>query len=244
MISRYFRLFIFFIFLSLLIPKLVAHDVKEEARWKTWANGGLASGGSQTGPTGLFRINRVTSSSFRDLRFSGYGIGKDSYFNLRYKSSSKYRKPFDRLYYFSTLLFQRNTRNNVAIRNHYNQGFGVFATNYGNGHINLELGHAFDMADYLNDTRKTSYVKSGFYWDHDLSKFSIKLETEYFYQISDVIENENLSRYEINFSLKMVLSRSLFVVGGYEIEHIQDNNTQSGTVLILLGWNHPLNWTF
>lgn len=222
---------------------ITGHDVKEDASWKTWVNGGLASSGSIAGPTGLFRINRVTTSTFRDLRLSGYGLGDDSYFYLRFKSSSKYRQPLDRLYYFSTLSFQRNTRNNIALRNHYNQGFGFFASQYDNGHVNVELGHAFDMADYLNDTRKTSYLKSGLYWDQDIQRVSIKLDAEYFYQISEVTQGENLSRYEVFLSVRAMLTRSLSFVIGYEYEQIQDNNTGSGTVIFLLGWNQKLKWT-
>lgn len=229
--------------LLILTHFLFGHDIKEQAAWKTWGNAGLASTRSSVGPTGLLRLNRVTSSTYRDLRMSAYGLGNDSYYNLRLKSSSKYRPPLNRLYYFATLSFQRNTRNNIAIRNHYNQGFGFFAAQYDGGHVNTELGHAFDMADYLNDTRKTSYIKSGFYWDHDVKRISIKLDAEYFYQISEVVNQENLSRFEILFSGKMMLTRSLSCILGYEYEHIQDNNTRSGTVIFLLGWNQKLKWT-
>lgn len=229
-------------FLFLCDHGLSGHETKEAATWRVWVKPGLASSGSATGPTGLFRINRITENTFHDLRFSGYGLEDDSYFYLRFKSSNKYRKPLDRLYYFSTLSFQRNTRTNIAIRYHYNQGFGYFASQYGSGHINAEIGHAFDMADYLNDTRKASYIKSGIYWDHDAKRMSFKLEAEYFYQISEVIMTDNLSRYEVFISARTMLTRSLSFVIGYEYEQIQDNHTSSGTVLLLLGWNQKLKW--
>lgn len=228
----------------LLLTLLYAHEENEKARWRAWSNAGFASSVSTIGPTGLMRINRITDHTFRDVRLSGYGVGSDSYFHLRYKSSSRYRKPLDRLYYFSTLVFQRNTRNNVSIRYHYNQGLGLFASRYRSGHINVEAGHAFDMADYLNDTRKTSYAKGGLYLDQDIGKMALKVDAEYFHQISDIIDGENLSRTEVFLSLTAPLSPSLYIVLGYELEQIQDNNTRSETVLLLLGWKQKLNWTF
>jgi hypothetical protein len=89
---------------------------------------------------------------------------------------------------------------------------------YKTGHINSEIAHAYDMSDYLNDTRKTSYIKGGFYWDHDAPRFSTKVELEYFYQISEVVET-NLTRTQLmaemivpiksNFSL--IISKNAYI---------------------------------
>jgi len=236
---RYLVLFYFFS-----ATLILAHDEKEAANWKTWSNAGIASNASTAGLTGIFRINRTTENTFRDVRLFGYALGSDSYFYLRYKSSSKYRKPLDRFYYFSTLSFQRNTINNISLRSHYNQGFGSFLAQYDSGHLNIELGHAFDMADYLNDTRKTSYLKSGIYLDQDIFKSALKMDAEYFYQISEIVEKENLSRYEIIVSWTRPLPKNMYVTLGYELEHIQNNDTQSSSLFILLGWKQRLKWTF
>ena len=55
------------------------------------------------------------------------------------------------------------TRVDMNFQYHCNQGFGYFANQYKNGLINIEIGHGFDMSDYLNATRKTSYIKSGIF---------------------------------------------------------------------------------
>ena len=67
---------------------------------------------------------------------------------------------------------------------------------YKDGHVITEISHAYDMSDYLNNNRKTSYARSGIYWDYSSKFFGSKLEFEYFYQISEVVE-ENLSRTQI-----------------------------------------------
>ena len=78
--------------------------------------------------------------------------------------------------------------------------FGYFAKRYQSGLINIEIGHGFDMSDYLNATRKTSYIKGGAFWDHDAKWFSSKLEFEHFQQISEVVES-NLSRNQYIFEI-------------------------------------------
>ena len=51
----------------------------------------------------------------------------------------------------------------VNLRYHGDQGFSRFLNNSNFGHVNTEIALAYDISDYLNDSRKTLYLKSGLY---------------------------------------------------------------------------------
>ena len=85
------------------------------------------------------------------------------------------------------------------------------------GLINIEIGHGFDMSDYLNATCKTSYIKGGAFWDHDAKWFSSKLEFEHFQQISEVVES-NLSRNQYIFEIIAPYKRGLYFNFNIEVE--------------------------
>ncbi len=211
--------------------------------WKQYARGGMANSDSLNGGFGYYRLNRQTENTFRDLRLFAYGLKKDSFVYLRYKSSDKYAtRP--QFYRYTITSYRKNTRANVALQYHFNQGFGMFVNQYNNGLINTELGHAFDMSDYLNETRKTSYIKTGLFWDHDSNRFSTKLELEYFKQISEVVEN-NLSRMQYMLELIVPFKNGLSFNINYEMEdYMSQSLTDASSLTFALGWQGDLKWTF
>ncbi|MDD9888545.1 MAG: hypothetical protein OXU46_08025 [Candidatus Marinimicrobia bacterium] len=211
--------------------------------WKQYAQGGMANSDSLSGGFGYYRLNRQTEKTFRDLRLFAYGLKKDSFIYLRYKTSDKYTtRP--RFYRYTITSYRKNTRANVALQYHFNQGFGLFINQYEDGLINAELGHAFDMSDYLNETRKTSYIKTGAFWDHDTNQFSTKLELEYFKQISEVVEND-LSRIQYMLEVIVPIKAGLSFNMNYEMEDYMGKSlTDASSLTFAIGWQGNLKWTF
>ena len=123
------------------------------------------------------RLKRITKYTFRDLRAYLHFIQDDSYKKIRYKSSNKFIE-YNRLYNYSTIAIDQNSKVGVTIRYHGNQGIGFFINESEKGHIHTEFGLAYDISDYLNNSVKTSYLKSGMYWDQDFSTYEIKFEIE------------------------------------------------------------------
>ena len=189
--------------------------------WKHYARGGIVIADSTSGGLGYYRINRRSETIFRDLRLFAYGLKNDAFIYLRYKSSDKY-ETHPKFYRYTTTSYRKNTRAGVDLQYHFNQGFGMFIKEYKSGLMNLEIGHAFDMSNYLNETRKTSYVKTAFFWDHDGSGFSTKLELEHFRQISEINVN-NLSRNQYMFVLIIPLKNSVSLNMIYEMENYLEN---------------------
>ena len=194
--------------------------------WKHYARGGIVIADSTSGGLGYYRINRRSETIFRDLRLFAYGLKNDAFIYLRYKSSDKY-ETHPKFYRYTTTSYRKNTRAGVDLQYHFNQGLGMFVKEYKSGLMNLEIGHAFDMSNYLNETRKTSYVKTAFFWDHDGSGFSTKLELEHFRQISEINVN-NLSRNQYMFVLIIPLKNSVSLNMIYEMENYLEN--KRGTV--------------
>lgn len=209
--------------------------------WKQYARSGFAIGESAQGMSGYYRLNRRTDFTFKDLRLWGYALGSDSFVYLRYKSSRRFGM-LPGVYTFTTIHYRQNTKAGMNLQYHFNQGFGVFLARYPSGHINCEAGHAFDSSDYLNDTRKTSYLKGGLYWDHNAGLFNTKVEAETFYQISDESEM-NLSRTVFEGEITFPFKKGLLIAAGTDQE-IYHGTEQTGTqsYYISLGWSGNLNW--
>ena len=189
--------------------------------WKHYARGGIVIADSTSGGLGYYRINRRSETIFRDLRLFAYGLKNDAFIYLRYKSSDKY-ETHPKFYRYTTTSYRKNTRAGGDLQYHFNHGLGMFVKEYKSGLMNLEIGHAFDMSNYLNETRKTSYVKTAFFWDHDGSGFSTKLELEHFRQISEINVN-NLSRNQYMFVLIIPLKNSVSLNMIYEMENYLEN---------------------
>ena len=147
------------------------------------------------------------------------------------------------MYRYTTTSYRKNTLANVALQYHFNQGLGYFIKDYKSGLINLEIGHAFDMSDYLNETRKTSYLKTGFFWDHDSRGFSTKIEIEHFQQISEIIES-NLTRNQYLFEFVLPLKNGLSFNINYELEDYHEKGqNDASSVTMAFGWKGNLKWS-
>ena len=218
----------------------------DSAKWKHYVRGGGVQVTNDKGLSGYYRLNRSSNYSFGDLRLYLYGLHDNSYVFIRYKSSSKYRK-WPRVYRFSTIAYQKNTKAGVALRYHFNQGLGLFVLPYSKGHIITEIAHAYDMSDYLNDNRRTSYARGGLYWDHDTKLFNTKLEVEYFYQISEEVE-ENLSRTQAMAEVIIPITKGFSAIIIYEIESYRDLDIavaiNKGSLSFSLGWKGTIPWTW
>jgi len=218
----------------------------DSAKWKHYVRGGGVQVTNDNGLSGYYRLNRSSNYSFGDLRLYLYGLKDNSYVFIRYKSSSKYRK-WPRFYRFSTIAYQKNTKAGVALRYHFNQGLGLFVLPYSKGHIITEIAHAYDMSDYLNDNRRTSYARGGLYWDHDTKLFNTKLEVEYFYQISEEVE-ENLSRTQAMAEVIIPITKGFSAIIIYEIESYRDLDIavaiNKGSLSFSLGWKGTIPWTW
>ena len=223
-----------YLFLTLFIISPISGQADTTA-WEQYLRLGIVNVDSTNGGFGYFRLNRTTANTFRDLRFFAYGLENNSFIYLRYKSSDKYLSQ-PKFYRYTITSFRKNTRANVNLQYHFNQGFGYFIKDYNNGLINMELGHAFDTSDYLNATRKTSYLRTGFFWDHDTNYFSSKLEFEHFSQISEVIENR-LSRSIYLLELIFPLKSGVFININYEKEdYIGENQTDAASIILAVQW--------
>ena len=218
----------------------------DSAKWKHYVRGGSVQLTNETGLSGYYRINRSSRYTFGDLRLYLYGIEKNSYVFIRYKSSSKYRR-WPRFYRFSTIAYQKNTQAGVTLRYHFNQGLGSFILPYTKGHLISEIAHAYDMSDYLNDNRRTSYARGGLYWDHDTKWVSTKLEIEYFHQISEEVV-ENLSRTQAMAEIIMPINKGFSATIIFEIESYTDQDIavaiDQGSMSFSLGWKGTIPWTW
>ena len=94
----------------------------------------------------------------------------------------------------------------------------------------------------MNDSRKTSYIKNGFYWDKTFNDIELKLEVENFHQITDLIDNIDLSRFEFLFELYFPLNDELEVILGYELEHFESSDSKiNSSVFLSVGYNDIFN---
>ena len=228
----------FYILFNFVFP----HPVDDPAIWKHYYRGSyIVNEKHDYGLGGYFRIKRTTKYTFRDLRGYLHFIKDNSYKKIRYKSSNKFQE-FDRLYNYSTISIDQNSKVGVNIRYHGNQGVGFFINDFNTGHINGEFALAYDISDYLNDSQKTSYLKSGIYWDQDFKDYEVKLELEHYYQITDLIDDINLSRTEFLFEVYFPLNDELEVILGYELEHFEySDNKINSSVFLSIGYDDIFN---
>ena len=231
------------IFVLFFIGLATVSSQTDSLNWKQYARIGGASAEEINGGFGYYRLNRRTDNTFRDLRFFAYGLQKESFIYIRYKSSDKYVSA-PRFYRYTVTSYRKNTRAGVKLQYHFNQGFGLFLKEYEQGLVNMEIGHAFDMSDYLNEERKTSYLKTGIFWDHNASRFSTKLEVEHFQQISEIHVN-NLTRNQYLFELIFPIKNGVSINMNYELEdYLGQSQTNISSFSVALDWRGNLKWTF
>ena len=221
----------------ILFSVLCAHDIKDDPKWKKYYRGSYIVDESHNyGLGGYFRVKRTTRHTFKDFRVFLHFIEGESYKKIRYKDSSKFRE-WNQFYNYTTISIDQNSKIGVDIRYHGNQGFGVFIKDFEKGHINAELALAYDISDYLNNSEKTSYIKSGIYWDQSFIDYEIKLEIENYHQITDII-NDELSRIEILLEVYFPIEDNWRVILGYEYEDFKDsNNDINSSAYISIGYH-------
>mgnify|MGYP001220360407 FL=1 len=232
-------------FLSFLIIVLLPHlnAQPDSTKWKQYSRIGSVSVDSTSGVFGFFRLNRKTDITYKDLRLFAYGIQNQSFVYLRYKSSNKYGVN-SKFYRYTISSIRKNTRVDMDLQYHYNQGFGYFVNQYKNGLINIEVGHGFDMSDYLNATRKTSYLKGGIFWDHNTPWLSSKLEYEHFQQISEIVES-NLSRNQYIFEVIFPLNKNVYINLNIEVEDfLIREQTDASSLTLAVGWEGDIRKLF
>ena len=226
---------------------LWAHDPEADSpHWKTYLRGGLVNiDQNSLGLATYFRIKRTTNYTFGDVRLYAHIFETDQDIRVRYKSSRiPIKLPW--LYNFTTVSYQRNTLVDVKLRYHYNQGLGWFIRKTDSGNMTAEMGIAYDMSDYLEDTRKTTYLKSAFTYDKSVRNIDAKLELDYFYQISDEVNEKNQSRFQILGELYWNIYQNLKLIGGMYQELPSDKSYNEQRVLLYfaLGFNKPLEWNY
>ena len=232
-------------FLSFLIIVLLPHlnAQPDSTKWKQYSRIGSVSVDSTSGVFGFFRLNRKTDITYKDLRLFAYGIQNQSFVYLRYKSSNKYGVN-SKFYRYTISSIRKNTRVDMNLQYHYNQGFGYFVNQYKNGLINIEVGHGFDMSDYLNATRKTSYLRGGIFWDHNTPWLSSKLEYEHFQQISEIVES-NLSRNQYIFEVIFPLNKNVYINLNIEVEDfLIREQTDASSLTLAVGWEGDIRKLF
>jgi len=228
--------------LLLCVSYVFLHEVDDNLEWKQYYRGSYIVDENRDSGLGVYyRLNRKTQYTFRDIRAYLHFIKDYQYKKIRYKASNKFID-FSRFYNYSTISIDQNSKIGVDIRYHGNQGIGFFVKESNNSHINAEIALAYDISDYLNDSRKTSYIKSGLYYDKKFSKSELKLEIEYFSQITDLIDNIDLSRLELLFESYFQITENLSLIVGYELENFEstDDNFNS-SIFLSIGYDNIFN---
>ena len=235
-------IFILLIKYIIFLGIIFSHEIYDKPNWKKYYRGSyIFNNNSDYGFGAYSRFKRTTKHTFKDLRFFLHATGSNSYKKLRYKNSSRLRE-FYSFYNFSTIAIDQNTKVGVDIRYHGNQGLGVFLKNFNKAHINAEIALAYDISDYLNDSRKTSYFKSGLFWDYEFDLYEIKFEIENFKQISELMNEQDLSRIEILFESYFSIDDNWQIIIGYEYEKIKKSrNDINSSIYISVGYHDLLN---
>jgi len=229
------------VLLASMLNSLYSHDPgKDNLDWKQYYRlGSVYSESSDMGYTGYGRLKRTTFLTFRDIRFFGHFFKEDSEIRLRHKYSRRFLS-LEKIYSYSTLIYEKNTNLNVKLRYHLNQGLGYFIRKSNSGNITLELGVAFDNSDYLNTEQKTTYIRGGFSIDQAVKTFSTKFEVDYFYQLSEVGLNSSLSRFQILGEAKWSINNNLGVISGFTWD-IQSEES-SPSAFLTLSLIKPVTW--
>jgi len=199
----------------------------------------VISEGSELGIAGYSRFKRITESTFKDARIFSHLYENNTELKLRYKSSQRFLS-FRPLYSFNTLYYEKNSILGVNLRYHLNQGLGLIVNENKIGNTTIESGVAFDNSDYLNTEQKTTYVRSALSFDRNFRSISTKVEVDYFYQISKVLYNENLSRLELLKEFEWVFSKKLSMLAG--MTWTIQKNKRSSSYFITISYKGPLNW--
>ena len=216
-------------------------STKDNLKWKRYFRmGTVSSENSQLGVAGYLRLKRTTETTFKDTRLFSHLYKNNTELKLRYKSSQRFLS-FRSLYSFNTLYYEKNSILGVNLRYHLNQGLGLIVNENTFGNATIEAGAAFDNSDYLNTEQKTTYARSAISFDRKFKIISTKVEIDYFYQISEIYDNTNLSRLELLNEYEWIFSKHLGLIAGFTWT-IQNNN-KPPSYFITISYKDPLSWT-
>ncbi len=223
------------------------HDPNKDIAsvWTAYSRLNFVQDADQQSGAGIYaRLKRVKGNQFNDIRLFGNALENDQYLYLRHKSSQIF-STYPDWYRFTTVSYEKNTLANVSLRYHYNNGIGYFLNKSNTGNMTFELGLAFDMSDYFNDTWKTSYIKSAFTWDATISKFESKIELDYFSQISDIVQSD-LTRVQILGEIKYPITPGLSFILSYsqELSKNIEFDSEAKTLSYSIGWQKPISGKF
>tara|TARA_Y100001970_G_C14250367_1_gene871413 strand:+ start:1063 stop:1782 length:720 start_codon:yes stop_codon:yes gene_type:complete len=232
---------------ALFVLQLFAHNPNlNPPNWKQYYRLGVVNvGGENIGLATYGRLRRTTDYTFNDLRFYGHFYKNDQEVRFRKKTSRRFLS-FKKFYSFNTLLYEKNTFIDVNLRYHLNQGMGWLIQQREDGNMTWELGIAFDNSDYLNNTRKTYYARTGFTSDYTLKNLETKFELDYFYQLSEEEKGIDLSRFQLVGELQYTLKKGLSLLYGFTQDFpLEDSfDLNKASIFATLAINHNLTWSF
>ena len=184
---------------------LFAHDPNnEKITFEDFIRIGFVSNAQiqQNGLGSYYRLKRITNNTFRDLKMYVHFFDSLSEIKMRIKSSNKYDFNSN-LYHFTTYNYHKSGNN---LRYHFNQGVGALLRDNQKGNFTSEIGWAYDKSDFIDSDEKTTYLKSAVSFDRNFEKLKIKLELEYYHQISEVLLFD-LSRFETDLEIKYNINK-------------------------------------
>lgn len=232
--------------LGLVVSQLWAHNPDAELPiWTQYLRLGIVQAvASEPGLATYGRFKRTTEYTFRDVRFFGHFFEEDQEVRFRQKTSRRFMT-LDWLYSFNTLVYERNTLQNVDLRYHYNQGLGWLIRNSPDGNMTMETGVAFDNSDYLNTEQKTSYLRGAVSTDQRLGRFETKFELDYFHQMSQQANETDLSRWQIVLEGRVKLKNRTSLIFGLTQDNPKNESIQFDTMslFVTLSLKQPLKWT-
>ena len=220
----------------------MGHDPElESVEWKQYYRIGLVQSNLfNSGLKGFSRLKRTTLKTFKDLRFYIHNYDKETEIRTRYKSSRRFMK-YDDIYFFSTIVYEKNTIANGNLRYLYNQGIGHFITDKNNYNLTYELGLAYDNSDYLNSQVRTSFLKNSISLDVFSRNIKGKLEVDHFNQISEKIHNESLSRLQILGEFQLSINNLFDIVIG-SFQEYQNKKIIHNSISMAFSISKPINW--
>ena len=226
----------------LLVSCAYGHDPEAESvEWKQYYRIGIVQSNLfNSGLKSFGRLKRTTLKTFKDLRLYIHNYDKETEIRTRYKSSRRFMK-YDDIYFFNTIVYEKNTIANGNLRYFYNQGIGYFILNKNNYNLTYELGPAFDNSDYLNSQIRTSFLKNSFSFDVFLRNIKGSLEVDHFNQISEEINKESLSRLQMLGEFQLSIN-SLFNIIIASFQEYQNKKIIHNSISIAFSIAKPINW--
>ena len=232
---------------AVFLLQLFAHQPNfNHPNWKQYYRLGVVNVGVKNfGLASYGRLRRTTDYTFNDIRFYGHFYETDEEIRFRKKTSRRFLS-FEKFYSFNTLLYEKNTFIDVNLRYHLNQGMGWLNQQTENGNLTWELGIAFDNSDYLNNTRKTYYARTGFTADHALKYLETKFELDYLHQLSEEEIGTDLSRFQLVGELQYELKQGLSLLCGFTQDFPLENSfdLNKASIFATLAINRSLTWSF